>query len=59
MNHRHLLPSDRILPSALRHISDFHAATVREVSEAVSHHDVVVVGMAPVVERVLLLEATH
>ena len=46
MNHRHLLPSDQILPSALRHISDFHAATITEVSEAVSHHDVVVVGMA-------------
>lgn len=46
MTARPALPVDRIQPAALRHLSDFHADTVREVSEAVSRNDVVVVGMA-------------
>jgi len=46
MSHRDSLASDRILPGALRHLSGFHSDVVREVSEAVSRHDVVVVGMA-------------
>ena len=46
MTARPALPVDRIQPAALRHITDFHADTVREVSEAVSRNDVVIVGMA-------------
>jgi len=46
MNARPLHNPDRIGPAALRHLAEFHADTVREVSEAVARHDVVVVGMA-------------
>ena len=46
MNTRPLHSPDRIRPAACRHIAEFHADTVREVSEAVARHDVVVVGMA-------------
>jgi len=43
---RSLLSNDRIRPEAARQIAAFHSETVREVSDAVSRHDVVVVGMA-------------
>lgn len=46
MSTRPLLSLDRIRPSALSRIAEFHASTVREVSDAVARHDVVVVGMA-------------
>lgn len=46
MNTRPLLSTEKILPTALNQIAQFHADTVREVSEAVARHDVVVVGMA-------------
>ncbi len=46
MNTRPLHSLDRIRPAAIRHIVEFHADTVREVSEAVARHDVVVIGMA-------------
>lgn len=46
MNTRPLHSPDRIRPAAIRRIAEFHADTVREVSEAVARHDVVVVGMA-------------
>lgn len=46
MSTRPLLSPERIRPSALGPIAEFHASTVREVSDAVARHDVVVVGMA-------------
>lgn len=46
MNPRPSLSVDRIRPAALQKMTDFHADVVREVSDAVSRHDVVVVGMA-------------
>jgi len=46
MSSRPLLGVDHIRPPALRKVAEFHADTVREVSDAVARHDVVVVGMA-------------
>lgn len=46
MTKRPLLSTEQILPTALNQIAQFHKGTVREVSEAVARHDVVVVGMA-------------
>ena len=46
MSHRQILNSDRIHPQAGRKMVEHHADVVREVSEAVAKHDVVVVGMA-------------
>jgi glutaredoxin-related protein len=46
MSQRQTLSPDRIRPEAGRKIAEHHADVVREVSEAVTKHDVVVVGMA-------------
>lgn len=46
MTTRALLPVDKIRPEAARKIAEFHPDIVREVQDAVSSHDVVVVGMA-------------
>lgn len=46
MSTRPLLSLDRIRRPALGPIAEFHASTVREVSDTVARHDVVVVGMA-------------
>lgn len=46
MSQRQTLSPDRIRPEAVRKIAEHHADVVREVSEAVAKHDVVVVGMA-------------
>jgi glutaredoxin-related protein len=46
MSQRQTLSSDRIRPEASRKMADHHPDVVREVSEAVANHDVVVVGMA-------------
>lgn len=46
MTTRDLLPVDKIRPEAARKIAEFHPDIVREVKDAVSSHDVVVVGMA-------------
>ena len=46
MSQRQTLSPDRIRPEAGRKIAEHHADVVREVSEAVAKHDVVVVGMA-------------
>jgi monothiol glutaredoxin len=45
-NDRRVLPPSRIEPAAAAKMRAFHADVVREVSEAVSRHAVVVVGMA-------------
>lgn len=54
MNPRPSLSADRIRPAAHQKMTDFHADVVREVSDAVSRNDVVVVGMAqnPYVKKV-------
>lgn len=54
MSTRPLLSVEKIWPSALSKITAFHSDVVREVSDAVARHDVVVVGMAqnPFVKRV-------
>jgi glutaredoxin-related protein len=46
MNTRPLLNLGRIRPAALHKMAAFHADVVREVSDAVARHDVVVVGMS-------------
>lgn len=54
MSTRPLFPVDKIWPSARAKIEAYHSDVVREVSEAVARHDVVVVGMAqnPFVKKV-------
>jgi glutaredoxin-related protein len=54
MSTRPLFPVEKIWPSALGKLEAFHPDVVREVSEAVARHDVVVVGMAqnPFVKKV-------
>jgi glutaredoxin-related protein len=54
MTTRTLHPSDRIHSEALRKMAEFHPEIVREVSDAVAQHDVVVVGMSqnPYVKKV-------
>lgn len=46
MSQRQILSPDRIRPEASSKMAERHADVVREVSEAVAQHDVVVVGMA-------------
>lgn len=46
MSQRQILSSDRIRPEASSKMAERHADVVREVSEAVTKNDVVVVGMA-------------
>ncbi|MFO0572358.1 MAG: glutaredoxin domain-containing protein [Polyangia bacterium] len=46
MTTRALLAVDKIRPEAARKIAEFHPDIVREIQDAVSSHDVVVVGMA-------------
>lgn len=46
MSERPLLPPERLAPPVTQAIANFHADIVREVSEAVLRHPVVVVGMA-------------
>jgi glutaredoxin-related protein len=54
MSTRPLFPIDKIWPNARAKIEAYHSDVVREVSEAVARHDVVVVGMAqnPFVKKV-------
>lgn len=51
---RPVLEADKISPEALTSISGYHQNVVKEVSEAVSNHKVVIVGMAqnPYVKKV-------
>ena len=46
MSTRQLLDPARLSPDATAKIADFHADVVREVSDAVTRDDVVVVGMS-------------
>ena len=46
MKVRSVLPDERIRPQAARQVSEFYADTVKEVSDTVAKHDVVVIGMA-------------
>jgi glutaredoxin-related protein len=46
MSTRPLLGVEKIRPAALAKMTGFHSDVVREVSDAVARHDVVVVGMA-------------
>ena len=46
MTGRPLLSVDHVHPDAVRRMSEFHPDVVHQVSDAVSRHDVVVIGMA-------------
>jgi monothiol glutaredoxin len=46
MSQRQILSSDRVRPEAAQKMAAHHPDVVREVSETVRNHDVVVVGMA-------------
>lgn len=54
MSTRPQFPVEKIWPSALAKLPAFHPDVVREVSDAIARHDVVVVGMAqnPFVKKV-------
>ena len=53
MNQRPLLPQSQLSPAALDAITHFHPDIVAHVAEAITQHDVVIVGMAqnPVVKK--------